>query len=65
MIATQLMAQQGRGDSITLVPRPFLSHVAGQLTSGSVHEATHNLCLWLRCQRIAHPKGRWSALASD
>ena len=65
MIITTPMTGPGARDQISAATQPFLSHVAGQLTSGSVHEAMHNLLLWLRYQRIAHPKGRWSALASD
>jgi hypothetical protein len=52
-------------DSITAAGQPFLTQVAKQLTCGPVHEAMQNLFLWLRCQKLAHPKGQWSALASD
>ena len=61
---TQVTAQESR-DSTAATSQQFLTQVAEQLTSGAVHEAMQNLFLWLRCQKIAHPKGRWSALASD
>lgn len=62
--ATQVMEQRPCGQ---IVPsgQPFLTQVAEQLMRGAVHEAMQNLVLWLRCQKIAHPKGQWSALASD
>jgi hypothetical protein len=55
----------GADDQLSVAGQPFLNHVAEQLTSGAVHEAMQNLFLWLRCQKITHPKGQWSALASD
>lgn len=64
LTATQVMEQRPCGQ---IVPsgQPFLTQVAKQLTSGVVNEAMQNLVLWLRCQKIAHSKGQWRALASD
>ena len=59
----QRMELESRGH-IAMADQSFVTHVAEQLMSGAVHEAMQNLCLWLRCQKIAHPKGRWSTLAS-
>ena len=56
---------QGPDGAIAAAGHPFLTHLAEQLEGGAVHEAMHNLCLWLRCQKIARPIEQWSALASD
>lgn len=64
MTATQ-MTDAEPGSHVATASQLFLTQVAEQLTSGAVHEAMQNLILWLRCQKIAHPKGQWSALASD
>lgn len=63
MTTTQMREQRSPGKSLG-VDQLFLTHIARQLTIGAVHEAMQNLFLWLRCQKMAHPKGQWSALAS-
>lgn len=64
MTTTQMTEPEPR-DHVAPASQPFLTHIAKQLTRGVVHEAMQNLVLWLRCQKIAHPKVQWSLLASN